>query len=69
MIINTANSTKNETHSSLINTLNIHDTPSSIKHKYLRILKDMKLEENKKLKTNRKNDENDHSTDNKNISK
>lgn len=54
MGINVINSSKNETNSSFISTVNIHDTPSSIKYKYLRALKSMISEENKKPRDNKK---------------
>jgi len=43
MEMNTINTPKNKNDSSLINTVNIHDTPSLIKYKYLNLLKNTTL--------------------------
>ena len=45
---NTTISSTNKINSSPINSINIHDTPASIKYKYLKLLKNTILESHKK---------------------
>jgi len=62
MSINAVKSTENETDSSLMNPLNIHDTPSSSKYKYFRALINMEIDDkkNKETEENRLQDTKKH---------